>query len=101
MSGLSTKILAVNIIAIMILGLGVLYLGEYTDSLIEGELDSMRSEARLFAGAISEGAVRPVFQISPIPFEDPLATEAIKPELARRMVRRLGEIGKSRVRLLA
>lgn len=101
MSGLSVKILAVNIIAIMILGLGVLYLGEYTDSLIEGELDSMRSEARLFAGAISEGAVRPVFQISPIPFEDPLATEAIKPELARRMVRRLGEIGKSRVRLFS
>lgn len=101
MSGLTFKILAVNIVAIMILGLGVLYLGQYTDSLVQSELESMRSEARLFAGAISEGAVRPVYQISPVPFEDPTAIEAIKPELARRMVRRLGQIGKSRVRLYA
>ena len=99
MSGLTLRILAVNIIAIMILGLGILYLGQYTDSLIEGELAGLRSEAQLFSGAISEGAVRPVFQISPIPFEDPQEIEAIKPELARRMVRRLGEIGKSRIRL--
>lgn len=101
MSGLTLRILAVNIIAIMILGLGILYLGQYTDSLIEGELAGLRSEAQLFSGAISEGAVRPVFQISPIPFEDPQEIEAIKPELARRMVRRLGEIGKSRIRLYA
>ncbi len=101
MSGLTLRILAVNIIAIMILGLGILYLGQYTDSLIEGELAGLRSEAQLFSGAISEGAVRPVFQISPIPFADPQEIEAIKPELARRMVRRLGEIGKSRIRLYA
>lgn len=101
MSGLTLRILAVNIIAIMILGLGILYLGQYTDSLIEGELASLRSEAQLFSGAISEGAVRPVFQISPIPFTDPQEIEAIKPELARRMVRRLGEIGSSRIRLYA
>lgn len=101
MSSLTIKILAVNIVAIMILGLGILYLGQYTDGLITGELESMRSEARLFAGAIAEGAVRPVFQVSPNPYEEPTATEAIKPELARRMVRRLGQIGKSRVRLFA
>jgi len=99
MSGLTLRILAVNIIAIMILGLGILYLGQYTESLIDGELTGLRSEAQLFSGAISEGAVRPVFQISPIPFADPQEIEAIKPELARRMVHRLGEIGKSRIRL--
>ncbi|MFA5592902.1 MAG: stimulus-sensing domain-containing protein [Micavibrio sp.] len=101
MSGLTLRILAVNIIAIMILGLGILYLGQYTDSLIEGDLAGLRSEAQLFSGAISEGAVRPVYQISPLPFQDPQQIEAIKPELARRMVRRLGEIGKSRIRLYA
>lgn len=101
MSGLSLRILAVNIIAIMILGLGILYLGQYTDSLIEGELTGLRSEAQLFSGAISEGAVRPVYQMSTSPFENPQQIEAIKPELARRMVRRLGEIGKSRIRLYA
>lgn len=91
--------MSVNIIALMILGVGILYLGQYTDSLIEAELESMRSEARLFSGALSEGAVRPVFQISPIPFEDPLEIEAIKPELARKMIRRLGMIGESRIQL--
>lgn len=101
MSGLTLRILAVNIIAIMILGLGILYLGQYTDSLVQGELAGLRSEAQLFSGAISEGAVRPVYQISPVPFQEPQEIEAIKPELARRMVRRLGEIGKSRIRLYA
>ena len=99
MSSLTVRILSVNIIAIMILGLGILYLGQYTDKLIEGELKSMRTEARFFAGALSEGAVRPVFQISPIPFEDPLEIEAVKPDMARRMMRRLGESATSRVKL--
>jgi len=101
MSSLTIRILSVNIIAIMILGLGVLYLGQYTDSLIEGELKSMRAEARFMSGALSEGAVRPVFQISPIPFEDPMEIEAVKPDLARRMVRRLGESGTSRIKLFS
>lgn len=101
MSSLTVRILSVNIIAIMILGLGVLYLGQYTDSLIEGELESMRSEARFISGALSEGAVRPVFQISPIPFEDPMEIEAVKPDFARRMLRRLGESGTSRIKLFS
>jgi len=97
MSSLTIRILSVNIIAIMILGIGILYLGQYTDSLIEGELKSMYSEAKFTSGALSEGAVRPVFQLSPIPFTDPQEIEAIKPMLARRMVRRLGNSGTSRI----
>jgi len=100
-SGLTLRILAVNTIAVMILGLGILYMGKYTDSLVSGELEAMRATARLFAGAVAESAVRPAFPVSPIPFEDPLAIESIRPELARRMVRRLGETGSSRVRLFA
>ena len=98
-SSLTVRILAVNIIAIMILGLGILYLGQYTDSLIEAELESMRTEARFVSGALSEGAVRPVFQISPLDFNSPIEIEALKPNLARRMVRRLGESGASRLLL--
>lgn len=101
MSSLTVRILSVNIIAIMILGAGILYLGQYTDSLVEAELESMRSEVRFISGALSEGAVRPVFQISPIPFEDPMEIEAVKPDLARRMVRRLGESGTSRIKLFS
>ncbi|MEM7618013.1 MAG: stimulus-sensing domain-containing protein [Pseudomonadota bacterium] len=101
MSSLTIRILSVNIIAIMILGIGILYLGQYTDSLIEGELQSMEAEAQFMSGALSEGAVRRVLQVSPIPFSDAEEIEAIKPLLARRMVRRLGESGQSRIMLFA
>lgn len=100
-TGLTSKILAVNVIALMILGLGLLYMGQYTDSLIAAELDNMRGQARFYSGALSEGAVRTVYQVSPNPYEQPLEIEAIRPEFARRMVRRLGEIGNARIRLYA
>lgn len=101
MSSLTVRILSVNIIAIMILGAGILYLGQYTDSLIEGELDSLRTEARFISGALSEGAVRPVFQMSPNPRSRPIQIEAVNPRFARRMVRRLGENRSSRIRLFS
>src|SRR5690606_15831846 len=44
---------------------------------------------------------RTVYQVSPNPYEQPLEIEAIRPEFARRMVRRLGEIGNARIRLYA
>lgn len=100
-TGLTSKILAVNVIALMILGLGLLYMGEYTDSLIAAELENMRGQARFYSGALSEGAVRTVYQVSSNPYEQPLEIEAIRPEFARRMVRRLGEIGSARIRLYA
>lgn len=100
-TGLTSKILAVNVIALMILGLGLLYMGQYTDSLIAAELENMRGQARFYSGALSEGAVRTVYQASPNPYEQPLEIEAIRPEFARRMVRRLGEIGNARIRLYA
>ncbi len=99
MSSLTVRILSMNIIAIMILGAGVLYLGEYTDSLIEGELTSIRDEARFVSDALSESAVRPVFEVSPIPFKDPLQIEVVKSQLARGMLGRLGQSSKSRMRL--
>lgn len=98
-SSLTVRILAVNIIAIMILGAGVLYLGEYTNSLVEGELESLRDEARFVSDALSEGAVRPVYQLSPNPFEPPMEIEAVKPSLARGMLARLGRSSKSRIKL--
>ena len=85
----------------MILGVGVLYLGEYTDSLIDTELESLQDEARFVSGALSEGTVRPIFQVSPIPYNDPLEIEAIKPQLARGMIGRLGQSSKSRIKLFS
>lgn len=97
MSSLSMRILSVNIIAIMILGAGILYLGQYTDSLIQGELDSLKTEARFISGAISEGAVRPVLQISRFTRERPSQIDVMKPNLARRMIERLGQSSSSRI----
>ncbi len=101
LTGLTSKILAVNVIALMILGIGLLYMGQYTDSLIQAELDNMRAQVRFYSGALSEGSVRTVYQVSSNPYEQPLEIEAIRPEFARRMVRRLGEIGNSRIRLFS
>lgn len=98
-SGLTTRILAVNVIAIMILGVGILYLGQYTDNLIRAELEAMKAEARFTAGAILEGAMRPVLFESPYDGGQRVETKAINPALARSMVRTLGSIGKSRIRL--
>ncbi len=98
-SGLTTRILAVNVIAIMILGVGILYLGQYTENLIKAELEAMKAEARFTAGAILEGAMRPVLFESPYGRQNAVETKAINPALARSMVRTLGSIGKSRIRL--
>lgn len=98
-SGLTTRILAVNVIAIMILGVGILYLGQYTENLIRAELEAMKAEARFTAGAILEGAMRPVLFESPYRGQNAIETKAINPALARSMVRTLGSIGKSRIRL--
>ncbi|MEM6781183.1 MAG: stimulus-sensing domain-containing protein [Pseudomonadota bacterium] len=98
--GLTTRILAVNVIAIMILGVGILYLGQYTENLIEAELQAMKAEARFTAGAILEGAMRPVLFESPYDGgQSQIETKAINPALARSMVRTLGSIGVSRIQL--
>lgn len=55
--GLSLRILAVNVVAPMILVLGFLYMGQYRESLIMAELDTMRIKAQLFASAVAEGSV--------------------------------------------
>lgn len=97
--GLTLQILAVNIIAPIVLVLGLLYLGQYRESLIKAELETLRTQAQLFAGAIAEGAVRPVQVGKPLFFAKPEEIETLIPELSRRMVRRLGETTDSRTRL--
>lgn len=91
-SPLTLRILAVNVLALAILVGGLLYLGRYQDRLIQAELDALRTEARIFASALGEGAVR----------RDEAAVEetyVLQPELARQMVRRLVETTATRTRL--
>jgi two-component system sensor histidine kinase ChvG len=97
--GLTLRILAVNLIAPVILAVGLLYLGQYRDSLIASELKTLTLQAQLFAGAIAEGAVRPVQKGKPLFFAKPEEIEMLIPELSRRMLRRLGETMDTRTQL--
>ena len=99
--GLTLRILAVNLIAPIILAAGLLYLGQYRDSLIAAELKTLMLQSQLFAGAIAEGAVRPVPQGKPFFFAKPDEIETLIPELSRRMLRRLGETMDTRTRLFS
>lgn len=97
--GLTVRILAVNFIAPFVLLSGLLYMGEYREGLITAELETLKAQSQLFAGAIAEGAVRPVETGRPMLFAKPEEIEILVPELSRRMVRRLGETTNYRTRL--
>lgn len=107
-TGLTIRIFGVNVIPLLILWVGILYLGQYKESLIRAELETLKAQAQLFAGAIAEGAVRPVpilhdppdpRAFGPVLPREPEEVEALAPDLSRRMVRRLGETTESRTRL--
>ena len=97
--GLTLKILSVNVVAPLVLVMGFLYMGQYRDSLIQAELETLRAQAQLFAGVIAEGAIKPAERGTPFLFARPEEIETLVPELSRRMVRRLGETTESRTRL--
>lgn len=96
---LTLRILAVNLIAPIVLVVGLLYLGQYRDSLIRAELKTLMLQSQLFAGAVAEGAVRPVQRGKPLFFAKPEEIEMLIPELSRRMLRRLGDTMETRTRL--
>ena len=56
-SPLTSRFLAVNLAAPVLLVLGLLFLDEYQDSLIATELDALTTQGELIAAAIGEGAV--------------------------------------------
>lgn len=56
-TGLTLRIIGVNIIAVIGLILGVIYLGQYHSTLIEAKLKRFETEVVLVSAAISEGAI--------------------------------------------
>jgi two-component system sensor histidine kinase ChvG len=111
-SPLTLRILAVNVLALAILVGGLMYLGRYEDRLIQAELDALRTEGRIFAGALGEGAVSRVGEGGAVsrlgeegavsrPGEGGAGEEgsALSPEGARHMIRRLVETTETRTRL--
>lgn len=95
LSPLTLRVLAVNVLALAILLGGLLYLSTYQQWLIDKELAALTTEARIFAGALGEGAMQPAVD----EFNEP--TNQLSNELARQMVRRLVETTDTRTRLFA
>lgn len=91
-SKLTLRVLAVNILALVILAAGLLYLVRYEERLLQTELDSLLLEGQLFATAMVEGALER--DTEPADFEQDLNVDR-----ARRIVQRLYETTATRIRL--
>ena len=88
LSPLTRKILAVNLLALLIPVVGMLYLGPYRDSLIAQELEALREHGEIFSGALGEGAIGLLDN----------ETEVLNIVPARDLVRRLSKVGGVRAR---
>ncbi len=86
---LTRRLLLVNLLAVVFLGGGMLYLDRYERGLIDTELQALEMQGRLFAAALDEGAV----------LQDLGDTPVLARSLAQGMVRRLTEAGRIRARL--
>lgn len=91
MSPITRRILAVNILALLILAAGLLYLADYRRGLIAAELAALRTQTELFAAALGEATAT----------VDAAGVEAFKPTVTTQMVRRLVEASGTRARLFS
>ncbi|MBM3488543.1 MAG: HAMP domain-containing protein [Alphaproteobacteria bacterium] len=90
-SPLTHRILTVNVLALALLVAGLLYLGEYQDSLIDAEVAALTTQGDIFAGAVGESAVGTGAD----------GTQEIQPEIARPLLRRIVQATRARARLFA
>lgn len=97
---LTRRILAVNLVAPVLLGLSLLFLDEYEDSLIATEIDALRTEGELIAASVGEGAVVIESEAQAFgAFMPAGATRRIDPARAVQLVRRLANLADIRARL--
>lgn len=77
-SPLLRRILLVNVLPLVLLVAALLYLDQYQNGLLEAEVLALREQARIFAGALGESAVR-----TADPADPKLVTEIARPLLYR------------------
>ena len=80
-SPLLRRVLLVNFVPLALLLAALLYLDQYQDGLLEAEVSALREQARIYAGALGESAVRVTDPNNPV----------LLPYLARPLLRRLTE----------
>ena len=79
LSPLTRRIIAVNVLPLALLALGFLYLGKFQTSLVDQQVEALRTQGEIFAAALGEGAV----------LDSPDDGEVLIPDLARGMMRKL------------
>jgi len=80
-SPLLRRILLVNALPLALLVAALLYLDQYQNGLLESEVGALREQARIYAGALGQSAVREADNEPP----------KLAPDLARPLLRRLTE----------
>ena len=88
LSPLTLRVLAVNVLALAILVGGLLFLGQYRESLFDAKVAALSTNGAIIAGALGEGAVG-----------GPPESIALHVEIATDFVRRLSQLTGTRVRL--
>ena len=78
-SPLLRRILLVNVVPLALLVAALLYLDQYQNGLLESEVTALREQARIYAGALGESAVRETDPDNPV----------LVPDVARPLLRRL------------
>jgi two-component system sensor histidine kinase ChvG len=91
LSRLTLRILAINLFAVAILFVGVLYLDRYQNSLINAELGAINRQGRVFAQALAEMTINKQLQDQ----------QRLSELAVRRLVRRLAPTVGTRVRIFA
>src|SRR5690606_31940290 len=89
LSPLTRRILALNVLSLLIPVVGLLYLDQYREGLVQTELASMRTEAEMFSSALAASGV----------VGGSVVEERLLPEMSQHTVRRLVTISKYRARL--
>ncbi len=79
LSPLTRRIVAVNVLPLLLLAVGFLYLGKFEASLIDQQVEALRTQGEIFAAALGESDV----------LESPDYGEVLLPDLARETMRRL------------
>jgi two-component system, OmpR family, sensor histidine kinase ChvG len=89
LSPLTRRILALNVLTLLIPVTGMLYLDQYRAGLVQAELAALLTEAELFSGALAASGV-----VGGTPVE-----EKLLPEMSENTVRRMVSVSKNRARL--